>query len=39
MEGRGTWRSEIDAVNWYRRATRAGSKEGAAKLEKLGKTL
>jgi TPR repeat protein len=39
MEGRGTSRSEIDAVNWYRQAARAGSREALDKLAKLGKTL
>jgi TPR repeat protein len=39
MEGRGTSRSEIDAVNWYRRAARAGSREALDKLAQLGKGL
>lgn len=39
MEGRGTSRSEVDAVNWYRRAARAGSRDALDKLAKLGKTL
>jgi TPR repeat protein len=39
MEGRGASRSEIDAVNWYRQAARAGSREALDKLAKLGKTL
>jgi uncharacterized protein len=39
MEGRGTSRSEVDAVNWYRQAARAGSREALDKLSKLGKSL
>jgi TPR repeat protein len=39
MEGRGTSRSEIDAVNWYRQAARAGSREALDKLARLGKSL
>jgi TPR repeat protein len=39
FEGKGTSRSEIDAVNWYRRAANAGSAEALAKLESLGKGL
>ena len=39
MEARGTWRSEVDAVNWYRKAALAGNEEGFARLKKLGKGL
>lgn len=39
MEGRGTWVSDIDAVNWYRRAAMKGDEEAMKKLNELGKTL
>jgi hypothetical protein len=39
LNAKGTWRSEIDAVNWYRRAANAGSTDALAILEKMGKTL
>lgn len=39
MDGRGASRSEIDAVNWYRRAAQAGSAEAQEKLTRLGKGL
>jgi TPR repeat protein len=39
LEGKGTYRSEVDAVNWYRRAAQAGSAEGVEKLSQLGKGL
>jgi TPR repeat protein len=37
--GRGTSRSEVDAVNWYRRAAMAGDEESKQILERLGKSL
>jgi TPR repeat protein len=39
LEARGTWRSEVDAVNWYRKAALAGDPEGLKRLQKLGKGL
>jgi TPR repeat protein len=39
LEGKGTSRSEVDAVNWYRRAAQAGSTEALEKLRRLGKGL
>jgi len=39
LEGRGTWVSEVDAVNWYRRAALKGDKEAMTKLTAMGKTL
>jgi TPR repeat protein len=39
FEGKGTWVSEVDAVNWYRRAVHAGDKDAMEKLKRLGKTL
>lgn len=39
LHGRGASRSEVDAVNWYRRAAQAGSKEAMDKLRGLGKGL
>jgi TPR repeat protein len=38
LNGDGTWLSEIDAVNWYRKAALAGDSQGLAKLQSLGKT-
>jgi TPR repeat protein len=39
LNGRGTYRSEIDAVNWYRKAVYAGDQEAMKKLADLGKSL
>jgi TPR repeat protein len=39
LNGSGTWVSEVDAVNWYRRAAQAGDKDAMEKLKQLGKTL
>jgi TPR repeat protein len=38
LEGGGASLSEVDAVNWYRKAALAGDPQGLAKLQKLGKT-
>jgi TPR repeat protein len=38
LEGDGASVSEVDAVNWYRRAALAGDSQGLAKLQRLGKT-
>jgi TPR repeat protein len=39
INGRGTSLSEIDGINWYRKAAQAGDAESLAKLKQLGKTL
>lgn len=39
LHARGASRSELDAVNWYRRAALAGSEEAMERLRKLGKGL
>jgi TPR repeat protein len=39
LNARGTSRSEVDAVNWYRRAVLAGSTEAMERLKKLGKGM
>jgi TPR repeat protein len=39
LEGRGTSTSPVDAVNWYRKAARAGDHQAMEKLKSLGKTL
>ena len=39
MNARGASRSELDAVNWYRRAALTGSSEAMERLKKLGKGL
>jgi TPR repeat protein len=38
LNGDGASLSEIDAVNWYRKAALAGNQEAINKLKKLGKT-
>jgi uncharacterized protein len=38
LNGDGASVSEIDAVNWYRRAALAGDEQAVAKLKQLGKT-
>ena len=38
LNGDGTSLSEVDAVNWYRKAAHAGDQQALAKLQKLGKT-
>ena len=38
LEGEGASRSEVDAVNWYRKAALAGDRQAAARLQKLGKS-
>lgn len=38
MNAIGTWRSEVDAVNWYRKAALAGDPAGLERLKKLGKS-
>lgn len=38
-QGRGTSVSEIDGINWYRKAAMAGDLEAMETLKKLGKTL